>query len=295
MKLPRWTASHTIFLLLLILVALPGAAAAQAPPDETQRADLQKLTQQSSNPVGDLWMISNQFNFNLIQSEKGRAFADPKLQFNWNFQPVLTFDLNKDLRLVTRPVVPIYSSPYQSGISDVKYKAGLGDAEFMAMLTPGGSQSSGFIFGAGPTAIFPSATDKELGNGKWQMGPALAALYMDEKWVVGVFPQQWWSFAGDASRKDVSLTKAQYFLWYSPAPTWQVGMAPNIIVDWMQPKAENRWTVPVGLGVSKMTVLGNLPVKFSVEADYSVIRPRTIPGNEWTFKLTITPILPKLF
>lgn len=298
MKLAR----NVSLLALTLCLLLTGSAFAQAPPDLTQKQDLQKLNQQASNPVGDLWMIANQFNFNLIRSDKGQDFASPRLQFNWNFQPVLTFDVGSDLRMVARPVIPVYSSPFAAGlstvdnnVSKVKYKAGLGDAEFMAMLTPGGSQTSGFIFGAGPTAVFPTATDRQLGNGKWQLGPAVAALYMDEKWVAGVFPQQWWSIGGDGSRRDVSLTKAQYFIWYSPAPTWQVGMSPNIIVDWMQPKAENRWTVPVGLGVSKMTMLGKLPVKFSVEADYSVIRPRSIPGNEWTFKLTITPILPKLF
>lgn len=278
----------------VVLVALLCPTVQAQQPGSSGDHDLQKLTQQSSNPVGELWMIANQFNFNLIRSDKGQAFKDSKLQSNWNFQPVLTFDLSNDLRLVTRPVIPLYDTPYATGPSSVKDKFGLGDAEFMAILTPNSSQSSGFVFGAGPTAIFPTATDKALGNGKWQLGPAAAAVYLDEKWVVGVFPQHWWSVGGEADRKDVSLTKLQYFLWYSPAPTWQVGMSPNIVVDWMEPKAENRWTVPVGLGVSKMVMVGKLPVKFGLEADYSVVRPRDIPGNEWTFKFTITPIVPKL-
>ncbi|MBI4804863.1 MAG: hypothetical protein HY795_06480 [Desulfovibrio sp.] len=288
---PKTWAAALLFVLLG--VCHQASFAQEAAPGGDK--DLQKLTQQSSNPVGDLWMIANQFNFNLIQSEKGKLYSDPKLQFNWNFQPVLTFDLSSDLRLITRPVIPIYNSPYEAGLSKVDYKFGLGDIEFMALLTPNSQQSSGFIFGAGPTAIFPTATDKHLGNGKWQLGPAVAALYMDEKWVVGVFPQHWWSIGGDAKRRNVSLTKAQYFIWYSPAPTWQVGMAPNILVDWMQSKAEDRWTVPVGLGVSKLVQVGKVPVKFGIEADYSVVRPRNIPGNEWTFKFTVTPILPKLF
>jgi len=287
-----WRWQFHLFVVLLVFIYSFAFAQQSAPGDDK---DLQKLTQQSSNPVGDLWMIANQFNFNLIQSEKGNLYRDPKLQFNWNFQPVLTFDLSSELRLITRPVIPIYNSPYTAGLSKVDYKFGLGDAEFMAMLTPNSSKSSGFIFGAGPTAIFPTATDYSLGNGKLQLGPALAALYMDEKWVAGVFPQHWWSIGGDAGRKDVSLTKIQYFIWYSPAPTWQVGMGPNILIDWMQPRAEDRWTVPVGIGVSKMIQLGSLPVKLGIEVDYSVIRPQNIQNNEWTFKFSITPILPKLF
>lgn len=262
-------------------------------PSAPSQADLQKLTQESSNPIGDLWMITNQFNFNLLQSPKGHLFKDPRTQFNWNFQPVLTFDLPSDLRLIARPVIPVYNTPYAAGLHKVDEKFGLGDAEFMTMLTPA-TDSSGFLFGVGPTAVFPTATDKHLGSGKWQLGGAVAAVYMDAKWVIGVFPQQWWSVGGDPTRKEVSLTKAQYFLWYSPAETWQVGMAPNVIIDWTQKDAANALTLPVGLGVAKLITLGKLPVKISAEADYSVIRPRNT-GTEWTFKFTLTPILPKLF
>jgi hypothetical protein len=282
-----------VFLYLLVLLSVAGIAWAQEETAGDKSDKLQKLTQESSNPVGSLWMITNQFNLNLIQSPKGQLFKDPKTQFNYNFQPVLTFDLPSNLRLIARPVVPLYNTPYAESLKKVDYKFGLGDAEFMAMVAPA-STSSGFLFGVGPTAIFPTATDKQLGNGKWQLGPAVAAVYMDEKWVAGIFPQQWWSIGGDSSRKEVSLTKAEYFVWYSPVPTWQVGMSPNVIIDWTKKDADKALTLPVGLGIAKLVTLGNLPVKISAEADYSVIRPRSA-GTEWTFKINITPIIPKLF
>lgn len=280
-------------LCLTLLLLFPPSVLAQSDAAPNDQDKLQKLTQESSNPIGSLWMITNQFNLNVLQSPKGHLFGEPRTQFNYNFQPVMTFDLSKDLRLITRPVLPVYNTPYAAGLHTVDYKFGLGDAEFMAMVSPTDS-ASGWLFGLGPTAVFPTATDKQLGDGKWQLGGALAAVYMNEKWVAGIFPQQWWSVGGDASRKEVSLTKAQYFLWYSPANTWQVGMSPNILIDWTQKKAENALTLPVGLGVAKLVTLGKLPVKLSAEADYSVIRPRTA-GTEWTFKFTITPIIPKLF
>lgn len=280
-------------LVLFLALAVAGAVAAQSSSPARSDDDMQKLTQESSNPVGSLWMITNQFNVNLLQSPKGGAFKQAKSQFNYNFQPVLTFDLPADLRLITRPLIPVYNTPYAAGLHKTDERFGLGDAEFMAMVAPA-SSSSGFLFGLGPTAVFPTATDKHLGNGKWQLGGAAALVYMDAAWVAGIFPQQWWSVGGDPDRKEVSLTKAQYFLWYSPAKTWQVGMSPNILIDWTQKKAENALTLPVGLGVAKLVTLGELPVKLSAEADYSVVRPRHA-GTEWTFKFTLTPILPKLF
>lgn len=147
----------------------------------------------------------------------------------------------------------------------------------------------------GPAAAFPTATDTRLGDGKWQLGGAMTALYMNDKWVVGMFPQHLWSVGGDPTRQAVSLTKLQYFILYSPAPTWQVGMTPTVDIDWLQQKPENAVTLPVGLGVSKTVLLGKMPVKFGVEADYAVVRPRQVAGSEWTFKLTIIPIIPGLF
>ncbi|MHC1788361.1 hypothetical protein [Solidesulfovibrio sp.] len=281
-----------LFCLTLSLVA-PTGAQAQPAAEGKPSDDLQKLTQESSNPVGSLWMITNQFNFNVIQSPRGHLFKKPRTQFNYNFQPVMTFDLSSDYRLIARPVIPVYNSPYAESLKTVNYTFGLGDAELMAMVAPS-STDSGFLFGVGPTAVFPTATGKELGSGKWQLGVAAAAVFMNDTWVAGIFPQQWWSVGGDPSRKEVSLTKAQYFLWYSPAKTWQVGMSPNILIDWTQKDADNALTLPVGLGVAKLFTLGKLPLKISAEADYSVVRPRHA-GTEWTFKFTLTPILPKLF
>ena len=46
---------------------------------------------------------------------------------------------------------------------------------------------------------------------------------------------------------------------------------------------------------AKTVRIGKTPVKIGVEVDYAVIRPRQVPGNEWTFKISIIPILPQLF
>lgn len=61
----------------------------------------------------------------------------------------------------------------------------------------------------------------------WRGGGPRLCVYVT--WVAGIFPQQWWPVGGDADRKEVSLAKAQYCLWYSPAKTWQVGMSPNTL------------------------------------------------------------------
>lgn len=300
--------ASTLLVLAMLAMFLPGEAFATAAADQAapgtsvpDKAELQKMAQESSNPVGRLWTLTNQFCYDL-QS------PNLKPQFNWNFQPVLTFDIG-DLRLITRPVVPVYDSPVTtdtaakpgsagkpgSPATEVcSYASGLGDAEFLAKLSPI-NNGPGFFWGAGPSAVFPTATDKALGSGKWQLGAAGAAGYKDDKWIVGVFPQQRWSIAGDPARNAVSTTKAMYFIWYSPVPTWQVGMGPTAIIDWEQKKIEDAVTLPVGLGVAKMVMLGKLPLKIGLEADYSVIRPQNASATVWAFRLSLTPIIPHLF
>jgi curli biogenesis system outer membrane secretion channel CsgG len=61
-------------LALLLALAVAGTVSAQSASPEKSDDELQKLTQESSNPVGSLWMITNQFNLNLLQSPKGGPF-----------------------------------------------------------------------------------------------------------------------------------------------------------------------------------------------------------------------------
>jgi hypothetical protein len=150
------------------------------------------------------------------------------------------------------------------------------------------------IWGVGPTFIFPTASDRELGQGKYQAGPAAVGLYMGKEWVFGVLAQQWWSFAGDnGSRPGTSQSNIQYFIQYLFGENWQIGMAPNILIDWKADQGQ-RFTVPVGLGIGKMVKIGPLPVKFTLEGDYMAVNPDDF-GQRYGVRFQIIPVLPALF
>jgi len=90
---------------------------------------------------------------------------------------VLPIHLTKEWNLITRPVFPyIFSSPdfepgegWDEKSGPRRHRAGV--AALAAKV------SSGVIWGAGPTFIFPSATNDALGQGKYQAGPAAVGLY----------------------------------------------------------------------------------------------------------------------
>jgi len=70
-------------------------------------------------------------------------------------------------------------------------------------------------------------------------------------------------------------------------------MQPNILIDWKEYQ-KNRFTVPIGLGIGKLVMIGPLPVKFTAEVDYMAIHPDDL-GQHWGIRFQIIPVLPELF
>ena len=105
--------------------------------------------------------------------------------------------LTKDWNLITRPVMPFYNIvPHETSPGEFARDAGLGDLALVELLSP--AHSGNWILGAGPTAIFPTATSVFTGQGKWQLGPTVVVGYLTKQFFIGVFPQQWWSIGGRA-------------------------------------------------------------------------------------------------
>jgi hypothetical protein len=248
------------------------------------------VAKQLNNPVADLWALNFQFNRYYLQ---GEATDRTREQDVMNFQPVLPVHLTSEWNLITRPVFPyIFSSPDFEPGEGWDEKSGFGDMALVSLLSPA-KLTGGFIWGGGPTFLFPTATNDALGQGKYQAGPAAVGLYMGKEWVFGALGQQWWSYAGDGDRESTSQANVQYFIQYMFGDHWQIGMAPNILIDWKADQ-DNRFTVPVGLGIGKLVKIGPLPVKFTVEVDYMAIHPDDF-GQHWGVRFQMIPVLPALF
>jgi hypothetical protein len=195
---------------------------------EQDEQNLAELNKQLNNPVSSVWSLQFQNNFTFLE---GRLTDNTKEFYNLNFQPALPFRLTKDWNLIVRPVFPLFASRdvYNPLTGTFDGKSGIGDIALLTLLSP--AKASKFLWGVGPTFIFPTASPDELGSKKWQMGPAVVGLYLGEKWILGLFPQHWWSVGG-SGRQNVSVTNIQYFIYRLLPENWQVGMSPNITVNW---------------------------------------------------------------
>ena len=242
-----------------------------------------ELNRKLTNPVSSIWSISNQFNnFELNNGQWNN---------NWLFQPVLPVSLTKDWNLVTRPVMPFYNIvPHETAPNQFARDAGLGDLTLLELLSP--ANSGNWVLGAGPTAIFPTATSGFTGQGKWQLGPSIVFGYLTKQYFIGVFPQQWWSIGGEHGRPNTNQMNLQPIAAIFFGEGWNVFYSGNILADFTAPSGDV-WTVPVGLGLGKVVKFGRLPVKFTLAVQYMPVHPR-ISGQEWNVQVQITPVLPKL-
>jgi hypothetical protein len=284
---------------ILLLAAGPGLAQSSGEAAAGGGKSLEDLGKELNNPISSVWNITTQSNLYLYKGNLSPAYRG---QFVFNFQPVLPIPLTDTWTLIPRPVIPILSNPYISGVNiDVPFidrssvnprwdrTGGLGDIALVTLLSP---NIPGMILGFGPTFVFPTAGTYDLGQGKWQTGPAVVVGFVGKKWVGGVFPQHWWSVGGTSATDVTSQTNIQYFLYRMLPKGWQVGFAPNIIINW-RANHKNQLTFPLGLGVGRTFKLAGVPVQSALEFQWMPVYPEDF-GQRYNIRFVFKPVLPSL-
>jgi len=274
---------------LAFAIGVCGTLPAQAPEPrpETNDTDLAKQTQ---NPVADLISVPFQHNFNF------NSGPNDKTVWVLNVQPVIPIRLTQDWNLITRWITPVINQPELGPGIDSAF--GLGDINPSFFLSPAGSTE--FIWGIGPTLTFPTATSRELGAGKWSLGPTAVALTMQGPWVVGALVNNQWSVAGWGD-KNVNAMLLQPFVNYNFGQGWYLTSAPILTANW-QAATGDRWTVPVGMGAGKLLRLGDilgagigdvgkLPINTSLQGYWNAVTPDF--GPDWQLRFQVQFLFPR--
>jgi hypothetical protein len=245
-------------------------------------------SKQAANPLASAWLMQIQQNSNWVGMPANNG---NRVQSNLQFQPLMSVKVNDDWNLIARPVLQLFNStPFQDQTGQAQRVTAFGDTALAFALSPGPKLVGNWLLAAGPTFIFPTATNSVIGQDKWQIGPAAAVGYQGKNFITYVFPQQWFSVGGNGQRVSHMLLYYAFVRVYSNG--WSVGTNPSMFVDWEASRG-NKVAFPVGLQVGKLRKLGPLPVKFDVQAQYYAVRPQ-VNGPKWNLQLQITPILPSL-
>ncbi len=244
--------------------------------DAANEAELAKELQ---NPVANLISVPLQSNMDF------RIGPKDALRYTLNVQPVIPFSLNDNWNLITRTIVPvIYAEPPAAG---AEYHSGIGDIVQSFFFSPT-QPVGGWIVGAGPVFLWPTATDDALGGKKWGAGPTAVVLRQANGWTYGALANHIWSYGtDDSSRQEVNATFLQPFISYITKTYTTVGLNTESTYDW----TNSQWTVPINLTVSQLLKIGKLPIQFTVGGRYYAARP---PGGpDWGIRFAVTFLFPK--
>ncbi|HTY17890.1 MAG TPA: hypothetical protein VMH82_09200 [Myxococcota bacterium] len=249
-------------------------------------ASLGAVDRELENPISHTWQLKLQSNTYVLDID---SFNTHRVEQKLQFQPLITIPLTDQLRIVTRPTIPLLDDkPYKDSDGSLARVTAFGDIEFPVVLAPA---TDPWLLAAGPTFVLPTAGSTQIGKGKWQAGPAGVFGYRTHDWQAALFAQQWWSFAGSGRRPPASQLKVQYFLTWFLQDGWSIGMSPNVTVNWKASEGQ-RLTFPVGLGVGKTVRFGGgHDVKLALQVQYMPIRPDDF-GQQLNVQLSITPVIP---
>jgi hypothetical protein len=286
MKVHSKTISRqAVSLLAALLLVSPLSATAEDSAEETGK----KL----SDPTSDVWALFTEFD--VTYSEGDLSNGNQRSGSAMIFQPIMPFAFTENSKLITRPTLPvIFSQDIPSGINpdgSVAFDTadGLGDMSLPLLYTPNAAPGT-LKWGFGPTFVFPTATDDDLGTDTWEVGPAGVLVYAMGELQLAVLGQYWWNYAESGNNvDDTSHGTLLYSAWYNLPKAWQVGFNPTITYN-DKANSDNAWNVPVGLGVAKTTMLFGSHVKFQFSVEKSVVRQDDF-GADWKIRLNIIPVI----
>jgi hypothetical protein len=245
---------------------------------QAQQADADALAKQLSNPVAALISVPFQLNYDTGYDNDGERWL-------LNVQPVIPMSLNEKWNLISRTIVPLVD---QKNVVNDDSQSGLGDIVQSFFFSPKEPTPSGWILGAGPVLLLPTATDDLLGQKQWGLGPTAVALKQTESgWTYGALVNHLWSVAGDDDRPDVNATFLQPFLSKGLGKGVTLTLNTESTYDWER----EQWTVPVNFTYSKVTKFGGQLVSLAGGVRGYVDAPGG--GPDWGVRFVVTLLYPR--
>ncbi|HYI93364.1 MAG TPA: hypothetical protein VEX68_07455 [Bryobacteraceae bacterium] len=262
---------RTVFTLSGLISFVLALSAQAPPPTEHDATSLAKTTQ---NPVGDIVSVPFQFNFN-----NGGALKDQSL-FNMNLQPVIPIHISPGITFISRTILPVSSYPGPNG---TRY-SGAGDIQQQTFFTP--AEAGKVIWGIGPAFSLPTATTLPAQTGTWAAGGSAVVLTMSGPWVLGSLFMQLSPLTDSNGPPRTNLFLWQYFINYNFGKGWAIASAPSITANWDAVSGQ-RWTVPVGAGISRTLVFNRQPMTLAFQYYRNVKRPDDAPSTTVRFALSL--------
>lgn len=238
------------------------------------------LAKKLANPIADLISFPIQANY-----DTNYGVNDAGSVWRINIQPVVPIHLNDDWNVVSRTIVPVID---QSGFeNDAQNKSGIGDTVQSFFFTPV-EKINGWVLGAGPVLLLPTATNDVLGSERWGIGPTAIALNQFGPWTVGGLTNHIWSFAGNDDRNSVNATFIQPFINYILPTKTTLYLNSESTYDWNS----GVWSAPINFGANQMLKIGEQPLQVGIGGRYWLDSPTNGPEG-WGLRINFIMLFPK--
>jgi len=257
----------------------PRSVAPAGPAGRQNGHSAEGLAKQLANPVASLISVPLQLNHD---SDIGPADGE---RWTLNVQPVVPFSLNDDWNLISRTIVPLLA---QDDIPAGEDETGLGDTLQSLFFSPVEPTESGWILGAGPAFLLPTATDETLGSEQWGIGPTGVALRQRGPWTYGGLANHLWGVAGDDDRADVNATFLQPFVNYTTPTAWNYVLNSEATYDW----EADELALPVNVLASKIVNLGGQLVQVGGGVRYWLADADGGPEG-WGLRINVVFLFPR--
>ena len=153
-------------------------------PGGPSKRDVNQLIKQANAPISNLLQIR-------FQDSYAPVFEGADGQGN-TFSIAAVVPIR---RLNVFPTTQVALLTVPAAVTVPGGLTGFGDIRLLDLVVV--AERSDLVLGVGPTFVFPSASERLTGQGKWQLGPAVGIVYPPTDLLFGVIAQNPISFAGD--------------------------------------------------------------------------------------------------
>jgi hypothetical protein len=272
----------------LAIALLSGPAAFAQDEEEVDTANRERLAREFTDPLTTLPQIFIQDAY--TPENHGTDAPTNRVIARAIIPRIPRYSLLPFVQLI-RPSFSLVTIPTGKGAAT---RTEFGDIQlFDAAVLPWPSPETGLRIAVGPTFVFPSATHETAGQGAWQAGPMLGALYKGVPWLLaGCLIQNPISFAYTSSDREAVNT-----LFFQPV------LLVALPGGWYLKSADASWThgwrhgtptlLPLSIGIGRVLVREGLPpINFFVSGAWMAYRRSAPVASQTTVRFGMTVAFP---